>query len=495
MVNKRLSLLGLFLAFATACSAAVDPPNPYPGLRPASYEEMLETLRKADEHEFVTVSEEAKTTTGRSVLLVRLNRGGEKAQWRLLFFGAQHGDEHAGKDALLKMIRDITASPERLPEDVDLYIVPMVNPDGCAADRRRNADGVDLNRDHIELSQPETQALHRIARRVMPHVSVDCHEFGRDSSDYAARGWDEWPLIMMDTANHPLFAPALYEAGLRWVNDAKGPMAEAGFNYCRYIVGDAPPDGEVRHSTVDMDDARNGLGAYGGLSFIIESGQKRGQPDAQADLGLRVAAYEKLLWRFIEVRTHRDSDMVTVAAARQRPPGPVVPINYFWGRTAPGLEMIKVVETATSNIIEVPAYNYMDTRVIKKSVPAASAYIVDASAAGPIGDLLGRHGLPFEVTSTPLVAEAERVRLVRLEDSEDRVYERYANRLIVERQKPSSCAFAAGSLRVDLGSLPPLDRLRATLLLEPCRMYGLYQYAAFRSTVGPDGVLPVARVR
>ncbi|MCX7718220.1 MAG: DUF2817 domain-containing protein [Candidatus Sumerlaeaceae bacterium] len=483
------------LAFAAVSQAAVDPPNPYPGLRPASYEAMLEILRKADEQPFVTVSEEAKTTQGRSVLLVRMNRGGDKAVWRIFFIGAQHGDEHAGKDALLKLITDICAKPERLPEDVDLYMVPMANPDGSAADTRRNANGVDLNRDHVELSQPETQALHRIARRVMPHVSVDCHEFGRDSSDYGARGWDEWPLIMMDTANHPLFDPALYEAGLRWVNDAKGAMAEAGFNYCRYIVGDAPPDGEVRHSTVDIDDARNGLGAYGGLSFIIESGQKRGQADVQQDLGLRVAAYEKLLWRFIEDRTHRDADMAAVAAARQRPPGPVVPTNYFWARTTPGVEMIKVIESATSAVIEVPAYNYMDTRVIKKSVPAASAYLVEVAAAAPIGDLLGRHGIAFEVTTTPLVVEVERVRLVRVEDKEDPVYERYANRVIVERLKPAQQAFAAGSLRVDLGALPPVERLRATLLLEPCQMYGLYQYPVFRATVGPDGLLPVARAR
>jgi hypothetical protein len=84
---------------------------------------------------------------------------------------------------------------------------------------------------------------------------------------------------------------------------------------------------------------------------------------------------------------------------------------------------------------------------------------------------------------------------VRVEDKEGPVNGGYANRLIVERLKSAQQAFAAGSLRIDLGALPPVERLRATLLLEPCRMYGLYQYPVFRATVSPDGLLPVARAR
>ena len=128
---------------------------------------------------------EATTSGGRSVYLVHATRGGTPS-FRVLFYAQQHGDEVSGKDALLYMVRDIARDPALLPPDVDLWVLPMMNPDGAEAGTRRNGAGADLNRDHLVLEQPETQALHRVVRRVRPHLSVDCHEFTRDSKERRA---------------------------------------------------------------------------------------------------------------------------------------------------------------------------------------------------------------------------------------------------------------------------------------------------------------------
>ena len=40
----------------------------------------------------------------------------------------------------------------------------------------------------------------------------------------------------------------------------------------------------------------------------------------------------------------------------------------------------------------------------------------------------------------------------------------------------------------------PLARL-AVVVLEPCMLYGIYADPAFRALAGPDGTLPVWRVR
>jgi murein tripeptide amidase MpaA len=62
-----------------------------------------------------------------------------------------------------------------LLEDVNILVVPMLNPDGAMGDvdfsledylakdrdlTRYNANEIDLNRDHVTRTQPETQALH-----------------------------------------------------------------------------------------------------------------------------------------------------------------------------------------------------------------------------------------------------------------------------------------------------------------------------------------------
>ncbi|MCU0292485.1 MAG: succinylglutamate desuccinylase/aspartoacylase family protein, partial [Thermoanaerobaculaceae bacterium] len=168
------------------------------------YAAMEGFLRSVDGKGPLTVSTETTTAQGRSVYLVHATRGGSPS-FRILLYAQQHGDEVSGKDALLYLLRDIAARPERLPRDVDLWVMPMMNPDGAEADQRRNAAGADLNRDHIALEQPETQALHRVARRLRPHLAVDCHEFTRDSEQRRKRGWIAWPDITMDGLNNPLF--------------------------------------------------------------------------------------------------------------------------------------------------------------------------------------------------------------------------------------------------------------------------------------------------
>lgn len=64
-----------------------------------------------------------------------------------------HGDEPAGPLALLQWIAS------GIPDSgVRWTVFPMLNPNGWDAGTRENARGVDLNRDYLELSQPETAA-------------------------------------------------------------------------------------------------------------------------------------------------------------------------------------------------------------------------------------------------------------------------------------------------------------------------------------------------
>ena len=57
-----------------------------------------------------------------------------------------------------------------------VLLIPTMNPDGVDADTRENADGVDLNRDHIDLSAPETRAVAMAQVRARPAVTFDQHE-------------------------------------------------------------------------------------------------------------------------------------------------------------------------------------------------------------------------------------------------------------------------------------------------------------------------------
>lgn len=84
-----------------------------------------------------------RSAQGRPIDCVRLGFGQEK----VLFFGAFHGDEPAGKGLLEYLIGFLLKHPEAL-EGCTVVICPVVNPDGLLAGTRANSNGVDLNRNY-----------------------------------------------------------------------------------------------------------------------------------------------------------------------------------------------------------------------------------------------------------------------------------------------------------------------------------------------------------
>jgi protein MpaA len=109
---------------------------------------------------------------------------GNPSGTRVLVVGVIHGNETAG----LAVARAL----ERLsPADLDLWIVPDLNPDGVAADTRQNAHGVDLNRNFPwrwrpmggvyesgprPLSEREARIAHTLILRLHPHLTIWFHQ-------------------------------------------------------------------------------------------------------------------------------------------------------------------------------------------------------------------------------------------------------------------------------------------------------------------------------
>lgn len=111
------------------------------------------------------------------------------AQFRILVFARQHGDETSPAAAALLWLRSNAAEPTRFRR-VAVLLVPTLNPDGAATGRRSNGAGVDLNRDWQALSQPETQLADALVRRWQPHLVVDLHEF--DGLQQGRRHEEDW---------------------------------------------------------------------------------------------------------------------------------------------------------------------------------------------------------------------------------------------------------------------------------------------------------------
>lgn len=124
-----------------------------------------------------------ESVRGRPIRAWRL--GDPSARVKAVALATLHGDEPAPRQ-ILEQLRD--GAPV---SGVDLWVIPGVNPDGYARDRRKNAHGVDLNRNfprawapldgEVEsgprpASEPETRALMRFLRRVDPSYVVSFHQ-------------------------------------------------------------------------------------------------------------------------------------------------------------------------------------------------------------------------------------------------------------------------------------------------------------------------------
>ncbi|KRF36710.1 M14 family zinc carboxypeptidase [Nocardioides sp. Soil805] len=123
-----------------------------------------------------------RSVQGRPLHAWRLGEPGER---RVVLLSTMHGNEPHTRQ-ILTSLRD--GRPIR---GIDLWVVPVVNPDGLARHSRRNAHGVDLNRnfphDWVDLdgsyesgprpgSEPETRAVMAFLRQVRPRRVLSFHQ-------------------------------------------------------------------------------------------------------------------------------------------------------------------------------------------------------------------------------------------------------------------------------------------------------------------------------
>ncbi len=127
------------------------------------------------------------TEGGRKIELFQLTRGSKN----LLLMGGVHGDEPEGFFLVEEFVR--SGLWRELEGVASLWVLPRLNPDGCATHTRVNGRGVDLNRNmptkdwdpvaRKERYQPgpsagsefESQTLIKIVERLQPHAIITMH--------------------------------------------------------------------------------------------------------------------------------------------------------------------------------------------------------------------------------------------------------------------------------------------------------------------------------
>ena len=187
-----ISLLLLSLVFTQAAPAPTVPPTalsqawesehqdygPTPLLDHAALQPWLARAVK-EAGGLITIEEIGRSVEGRSISHLTIGRG----PFHVLLWSQMHGDEATATSALLDILTYLTrhrSAPEvsRLLDALTLHVVPMLNPDGAQRFQRRNAQGIDINRDALLLQTPEGRALKALRDRLNPSLGFNLHNPG-----------------------------------------------------------------------------------------------------------------------------------------------------------------------------------------------------------------------------------------------------------------------------------------------------------------------------
>jgi hypothetical protein len=117
-----------------------------------------------------------RSVEGRPLCLLTVGAGSR----RVLLWSQMHGDEPSATPALLDLVDTLLdADPDGVLDRLTLLIVPMLNPDGAERYQRRNAQGIDINRDALLLATPEGRLLAALRERFAPELGFNLHDQNR----------------------------------------------------------------------------------------------------------------------------------------------------------------------------------------------------------------------------------------------------------------------------------------------------------------------------
>lgn len=118
-----------------------------------------------------------KSMQGRAIRSVTFGQGKTK----VLMWSQMHGDESTATMALADIFNYLAAPGsdalrDRIANALTVVFIPMLNPDGAQVFQRRNAAGIDINRDARRLSTPEARALKAERDRLQPDFGFNLHD-------------------------------------------------------------------------------------------------------------------------------------------------------------------------------------------------------------------------------------------------------------------------------------------------------------------------------
>ncbi len=434
----------------------------------------------------VEVEQIGTSVQGRTIPMVRVSNKTKKVKLRVLIFCQQHGNEPSGKEAALILLRDFaTGKLQSLLSNIDIYIIPLANPDGNESGKRNNANDKDMNRDHLALSQPEVLAIHDAYQRIQPEVTLDVHEYTAFRKDFRNAGF-------VRTTDEEFGAPTnvnISEAMRNFAAEKLFPylkyeLAKQSVTFSNYYKIDSPDD-TVRASTTAINDGRQSFGILGNFSFILEGRNGRKMNDGlKRRVHGQVAAVEKFI-TFVNAHSSEISTLVAAQKSRMAESKNAVALqmNYVYEGSKIDIP-VTYLDSNKDTVVQMP---FAAELKVSKSVKRPEAYFIPAGLTKVI-EWLDLHKISYIKTTKPVTFTAEVYRVTH----KNTVWMENKNFSIPDLQTTKTeFTSTPGDIIVQLNQP---SGVMLVIALEPGSMWGLVHQSEFKTLCKAGNEYPIFRI-
>lgn len=474
MLKNLISLIIILLACSSAQAGELQTPLEKSGwTRLTSHSQMMDYLKPVvDASTRVKMNTIGSSVSGKTIPALYFSDDKVFGSQRdnkpvVLIFCGQHGNEPSSGEAAMIVTRSLLNENASLLENMDLILVPRLNPDGLDAGTRHNANDMDLNRNHVILSEPESNAVHQLFLDWMPEVTLDVHEYNAVTESWIEAGFIKDAEEMLGgVTNLNIDSEIMDFTRDIFIPETGKGIEQDGFRFHRYIVGNPFGEGVVRYSTTAINDGRQSMGIYNTLSFIIE-GKRYG--NLMNEIERRTHGQVSAMINFLKTTARHAPEVLSIVKqARLRMADKrqsFIQMEYFPDQDKPVLNFpVFDLNSWTHTFRDLE--NYKPRVLVKKSVIKPAAYFFGATETRLI-ELLHRHEIPMLVLNSHQQASAETYRIKHVSDTIDEEKPAY---LIDLEKTVENETLPAGTIIVPVeGAASNL----IPLLLEPESTWGL----------------------
>lgn len=342
-----------------------------------SQEQMMDFIHELSTHNHVRLEIIGHSLEGREVPMLVFTTSEEHSEAfnskPTVWLQAQvHGNEPAAGESALIIADELANGQlgEDVLDDINVIIIPRMNPDSGYYFERNSVTQLNGNRDHVNLEMPELQAIHRVFNDYNPEVVIDAHEYGAflQYEDFGEQGSIKYHDVLLLSGKNLNIPKEIRKKADEWfIDNPFKELEKKGYSYGNYytVSSAKAPKPTLLEGGVDAGTGRNAFALKPSFSILVETlGIGIGRENFLRRVDGQVVTHTSILKTVVN---HAEEVKKTIQQAREyivetgnkgQDNGTVVLQSK---RKKVGDQIAKAIDIAKGEVIDIPVTYYSAT--------------------------------------------------------------------------------------------------------------------------------------